>query len=243
MEFLDLMVILLFFEESIYCFPWKLWFDPWVRKIPWRRKQQPTPVFLPGKFCGQRSLAGYSPQGHKESDTTEQLNNKSVTWEHSVSRPWTAARTPLSSNAWRCPVQHPAERMRGEGSPVWPWVTPRVQLNLKRNPRGCGEWGLAGAPLPSPHKAAGLDDKATPHGSGLSGHEIRLNGGQTPTRQGDNPRGRISTAYFASLFLRSLIWSFFLVRISFMFRNAAVCWNFFSNSYKGKNFSPLIRNS
>ena len=39
-------------------------FDPWVRKIPWRRKWQPTPVFLPGKSHGQRSLAGYSPWGH-----------------------------------------------------------------------------------------------------------------------------------------------------------------------------------
>ena len=43
----------------------------WVRKIPWRRKWLPTPVFLPGEFHGQRSLAGYSPWGHKESDTTE----------------------------------------------------------------------------------------------------------------------------------------------------------------------------
>ena len=40
-------------------------FNPWVRKIPWRRTQQPTPVFLPGKSHGQRSLAGYSPQGHR----------------------------------------------------------------------------------------------------------------------------------------------------------------------------------
>ena len=46
-------------------------FDPWVRKIPWRRAWQPTPVFLPGKFHGQRSLAGYSPWGHEESDATE----------------------------------------------------------------------------------------------------------------------------------------------------------------------------
>ena len=46
-------------------------FNPWIRKIPWRRKWQPTPVFLPGKVLGQRSLAGYSPQGRKESDTTE----------------------------------------------------------------------------------------------------------------------------------------------------------------------------
>ena len=36
-------------------------FDPWVGKIPWRRKWQPTPVFLPGKSHGQRSLPGYSP--------------------------------------------------------------------------------------------------------------------------------------------------------------------------------------
>ena len=41
---------------------------------PWRRKWQPTPVFLPGKFHGQSSLVGYSPWGRKESDTTEQLS-------------------------------------------------------------------------------------------------------------------------------------------------------------------------
>ena len=46
-------------------------FDPWVRKIPWRRAWQPTLVFLPGKFHGQRSLAGYSPWGHKQSNVTE----------------------------------------------------------------------------------------------------------------------------------------------------------------------------
>jgi len=48
-----------------------LGFDFWFRKIPWRRKWQPTPVFLPGEFHGQRSLTGYSPWGHKESDMTE----------------------------------------------------------------------------------------------------------------------------------------------------------------------------
>ena len=40
-------------------------FDPWVRKIPWGRKWQSTPVFLPEKSHRQRSLAGYSPWGHK----------------------------------------------------------------------------------------------------------------------------------------------------------------------------------
>ena len=44
-------------------------FDPWSRKIPWRRKWQPTLVFLPGKSRGQRSLVGYSEWGHKELDT------------------------------------------------------------------------------------------------------------------------------------------------------------------------------
>ena len=46
-------------------------FDPWVRKIPWSRKWQPTPVFLPEKYHGQRSLVDYSPWGYKELDTTE----------------------------------------------------------------------------------------------------------------------------------------------------------------------------
>ena len=45
--------------------------SPWVGKVPWRRKWQPTPVFLPGKFHGQRSLVGYSPWGHTELDMTE----------------------------------------------------------------------------------------------------------------------------------------------------------------------------
>ena len=48
--------------------------NPWVWKISWRRKWQPTPVFLPGEFYGQRSLADCSPWGHKELDTTEQLS-------------------------------------------------------------------------------------------------------------------------------------------------------------------------
>ena len=49
-------------------------FDPWVGKIPWRRKWQPTPVFLPGESHGRRGLAGYSPWGRKESDMTERLH-------------------------------------------------------------------------------------------------------------------------------------------------------------------------
>ena len=48
-----------------------MWVQAPGQENPWNRKWQPTPVFLPGKFHGQRSLAGYSPWGCKESDTTE----------------------------------------------------------------------------------------------------------------------------------------------------------------------------
>ena len=51
-------------------------FHPWVRKIPWRRKWQPTLVFLPGESHGQRSLGGYSPWGLKEYMTERLLLNK-----------------------------------------------------------------------------------------------------------------------------------------------------------------------
>ena len=49
----------------------RLGFDPWVGKIPWRRKWRPISVFLPGESHGQRSLADYSPRGHNELDVAE----------------------------------------------------------------------------------------------------------------------------------------------------------------------------
>ena len=55
-----------------------LGFDSWVRKIPWRRKWQLIPVFLPGKFHGQRSLSSYSSWGHKESDTLKWLSKHGI---------------------------------------------------------------------------------------------------------------------------------------------------------------------
>ena len=60
-------------------------FDPWVGKIPWRMAWLPTAVFLPGESHGWRSLAGYSPQGCKESCTTERLT---------LSFSWTRRRSP-----------------------------------------------------------------------------------------------------------------------------------------------------
>ena len=54
--------------------------DPWVGKMPWRRKWQPTAVFLPGNSHGQRNLTSFSPWGHKESDTTERLSTHTLTY-------------------------------------------------------------------------------------------------------------------------------------------------------------------
>ena len=62
-------------ESTCQCRRWERHeFNPWVEKIPWSRKRHPTPVFLPKKFHGQRSLAGYNPWGCKESDTTERVH-------------------------------------------------------------------------------------------------------------------------------------------------------------------------
>ena len=52
--------------------------SPWVWKIPWSRKWHPAPVSLLGKFHGQRSLAGYSPWGLRELDTTEHLSTHTL---------------------------------------------------------------------------------------------------------------------------------------------------------------------
>ena len=54
------------------------WLDPWVGKIPWRRAKQPTPVFLPGESHGQRSLVGYNPESHKESEDVTKHSTHSI---------------------------------------------------------------------------------------------------------------------------------------------------------------------
>ena len=63
-------------ESTCQCRRLKRWvFDPWVRKILWSRKWHSTPIFLPGESHGQRSLVGYSPWAHKESDMTENIHS------------------------------------------------------------------------------------------------------------------------------------------------------------------------
>ena len=64
---------------------WRPGFSCWVGKILWRRKWQPTPIFLPGKFHGQRRLASYSTWGSKESDMTKWLTHTHIHTQCSIS--------------------------------------------------------------------------------------------------------------------------------------------------------------
>ena len=84
-------------------------FDPWVLKIPWRRKWQLTPVFLPGKFHGQKSLAGCSPWDCKESDVTQQQP------------PQTPVRVLMSSKHC-CPTKSWGETLGSSVSCLGTWV-------------------------------------------------------------------------------------------------------------------------
>ena len=90
-------------------------FHPWVRKMPWRRAWQPTPVFLPGKSHGRRSLAGYGPQGWKGSDRTE----------------WAHAGTQVIK-------QHPRAGTKSDHLLLfWPRQLCSLQLQLLRTGLGC----------------------------------------------------------------------------------------------------------
>ena len=82
-------------------------FNPWVRKIPWRRKWQPIPAFLPRKPHGRRSLIGYSPWDRKELDTTEQL--------HFLSFPGSLAGKESACNAGDPTLIPESGRSPGEG--------------------------------------------------------------------------------------------------------------------------------
>ena len=64
----------------------RLGFVPWIGKIPWSRKWQPTPVLLSGKLHGQRSVVGYSLGGRKESDLTQRANNNKTTNSYRIWR-------------------------------------------------------------------------------------------------------------------------------------------------------------
>ena len=106
-----------------------LGFDPWIRKIPWRRKWQPTPVFLPGKFHGQRSLAGYSPWSCKELDTVEQPRQHTKKQRHYFANkcPYSQSYGFSSSPVWMWDLDH----KEGWGQKNWCFRTVVLEKSLE----------------------------------------------------------------------------------------------------------------
>ena len=102
--------------------------DPWVRKIPWRRKWQPAPVFLPGKSHGQRSLAGYSPRGRKSRTRLRE-------WAHTVTiiasitlSPWMMC---WALGRWAQANQQTLQWCKRTPSRFWPGPTLQALLALQ----------------------------------------------------------------------------------------------------------------
>jgi len=98
-------------------------FNPWVSKIPQRKEWLPTPVFLPGKFHGQRSPAGYNPRGHTELDTTEQLTLSLFSGSHEL---W------FSSVAQSCPTLWDPTDCSMPGLPVHHQLPELAQTHVHR---------------------------------------------------------------------------------------------------------------
>ena len=128
-------------ESSCQCRRCKrLGFDPWVGKIPWSRKWQPTPVVFPGEFHGERSLAGYSPRGCRELDMTE----------HACTRdPDTVASLQglvyRSSHQlfWSLPQQQLENRSVNRINSCFPTGVWKCQCSCLENPRDGAAWWAA----------------------------------------------------------------------------------------------------
>ena len=119
-------------------------FDPWVGKIPWSKKWQPTPIFLPGKSHGQRSLVGYSPGGtksqthlrdwtntHTQTNTSEQtlLPNypSSVQFSHSVV---SDSLRPHESQHSKLPCPSPTPGVYSDSCPSSQWCHPAISSSV-----------------------------------------------------------------------------------------------------------------
>ena len=103
--------------------------------IPWRRKWQPTPVFLPGESHGQRSLAGYSPWHRKETDTTEQLTlllSSSRGWDpRALSQVTTLLARSCAGGSPICPQGLPLSHSAPSPAPTCsPALAPALQVPL-----------------------------------------------------------------------------------------------------------------
>ena len=89
--------------------PWRRHgFDPWVRKIPWRRKWQPTPVFLPVESHGRRSLAGYSSKDHKKVEHNLATKQQQYTYSYKHIHEY------IYINTYICKTPHSVEFSREE---------------------------------------------------------------------------------------------------------------------------------
>ena len=87
------------------------WIDPWVGKIPWNREWLPTPVFLPGKFHGQKNLVGYIPWGHRiRHNPSEQVHKQIVLLQHGAESSPKAKNLRHGSGS-RAPVNEPKKRI------------------------------------------------------------------------------------------------------------------------------------
>ena len=101
----------------------RFWFQPWVGKIPWRRAWQHTPVFLPRKSHGQRSLVGHSPWGRKELDRTWVTKHTHANRTKLGPTPHTRQNVLLKTD--HRPNWNPKSiQLLGENTRenVWPWV-------------------------------------------------------------------------------------------------------------------------
>ena len=143
----------------IYFFFWLRWqsvclqhgrpgFDPWIRKIPWRRKWQSTPVLLPGKCHGQRSLVGYSQWDRKESYMTEQLHfhhSQLTISQHTISmglsHTYTCIRSPQNSSPpwwaqYRYHVLYEYRTIAGSQTVSWCTGGFQIRYGTKSLPQG-----------------------------------------------------------------------------------------------------------
>ena len=110
-------------------------FDPWVRKIPWGRKWQPTLVFLPGKSHRQKSLVGYSPWGPEESDTTDHTCFILLWVESDI----ITLKTPrvkdlfwISSHPWPvCFILSPKIQLSHKDSHLWTRILQTLTLQIR----------------------------------------------------------------------------------------------------------------
>ena len=152
-------------------------FDPWAGKISWTRKWLPTPVIMPGKSHGQRSLVGYGPWGLKESDLTEQLNKKKnmlmITAE--VTKHLLCARREAtgfanlnhSSNSWTSKETAAFHRLHSRVD--MPLMKPQIRSQRahdpKKNHQACCVLGDTNSPhLPSWRRAPSSSQMTSPGG-------------------------------------------------------------------------------